>query len=65
MRVIPIRFRWEVKQVDAKVVEMQVPTSRDGVPIITPAFATGQNLTDGEVENAEFEVLRSIAVLKD
>lgn len=56
------QFRWPVKQTGPNSVEMIVPRGQ-GPTILNPDFCEAQKLSDAEVDRAEDEVLRAIAII--
>ena len=63
-RILEIKFRWPVKQVDEKMVEVLVPMSKDGLSILNKEFCLEQKLSGEEIDKAEYGVLKSIAVIE-
>ena len=61
-RLIPIHFRWPLRQIAPDAVELVIPTGGD-VPVLNPEFVREFKMTDREIDIAEEKVLRSIAIV--
>lgn len=61
---IQFTFRWPVKQMDATSVEMELQRNGKGLPILNPDFVAECKLSDGEIESAEIQVIREVAIIK-
>lgn len=64
MRNIPIKFRWPLKQTGPKEIVIEVPTGPNGAPILSMEFIKQEQLTDREIDVAENQVLRAIAIIE-
>lgn len=65
MRKILVQFRWPVRQIAPAHVEVCIPTSPNGEPILNPQFCDQHRLSDAEVELAEIAALSKIVVLPE
>lgn len=61
MTKLLISFRWEAKQIGSDQVEVLVPEGPN--QLLNPQAVKELNLTDGELEKAEYAALKAIAVL--
>lgn len=62
-RIVQIRTRWEGYQAGPDLFEVRVPIG-DGHPILNPAWIDQEELSDAEIEAAEFEALKAVVVRK-
>lgn len=63
--VIPFNFRFPVKQVGEREVEVILPVSDRGFAILRPEMIEALRLSDSEIETAEIAALKSIALIKE
>lgn len=63
IRTLEFNFRFPVHQVAEQTVAVEIPMGGD-IPIINKEFAKAFNLSDAEQDEAETEVLRSIAIIR-
>lgn len=64
IRIINYSFRWPIKLAGEKQIEVQVPLSMAGTPILNPEFCDAQDLSIAERDEAEHQVLESIAIIR-
>lgn len=60
--VIPLKTRWPIRQISEREIEIKVPTG-NGHPLLNPAWVDSEQLSAKEIELAEFEVLKAVAVI--
>jgi len=62
-KTIQYSFRWPVKQLAEKQIEVQIPIG-DGPPVLDQRFIQAHKLSDREIDEAEYGVLESIAIIR-
>jgi len=60
---ITFTFRWPVAQVDANVIEMQVPKGPNGIALLNPHAVEEFRLSEKEIASAEAAVIQAIAII--
>ena len=63
-RKFTFHFRWPIRPTSDVSVEMTVPLSGDGPPVLNTQFCSEHGLSEPEVEKAEGEVIRAIAIIE-
>lgn len=61
-RVIQVRTRWEAVQVGPNSFDVRIPVGN--APLLNPSWVEEARLSDREIEEAEYEVLRAVAVIR-
>ncbi len=61
-RAIQFHTRWPLKQVGPNSFDIQVPDG--GEPILNPKLVESLRLSDREIEDAEYEAIRALAVIR-
>ena len=62
-KLVPVTFRWDVEQTSRNQINLIIPVSITGHPVLNPAFVEGAKLTDREIDRAEDVVFRAIAIV--
>ena len=61
--VVPVHFRWPVRQTADYTVQVIVPLG--GMePILNPRWVEQERLTDSEVDTASQEAIRALVIVK-
>ncbi len=63
-RIVTFRTRWPVRQAEDKKIEVLIEFGPNGVVPLNPDFIAQQKLSDAEIDEAEYEVLKSIAIIR-
>jgi hypothetical protein len=63
MRSIIINTRWKAEQINATTFEIKMPDSSDGHPVISKEFISMAQLSDAEINKAEYAALKAVAIL--
>lgn len=62
--VISKKFRFNIRPVGEREIEIIIPRSPNGAPILSSEFIEQHRLSDAEVDDAETGVLESIAIIR-
>jgi hypothetical protein len=62
IRVIQMTSRWPIKQVSDTSFDVEIPVGN--TPLLNPNAVSMLKLSDREIEEAEYEVLRAIAIIR-